>query len=123
MNKDLELLKQIGERIRNIRNGMKMNKEELARELGITGQFLGVVESGKSTIAYDKLKKLCEISGCSADYILFGKNANAITETKELLEKYNEYDIEQICEIIKNIAFLIKKKEENNEINYDGKIC
>lgn len=73
MNKDIELRKEMGERIRKIRNEMKMTKEALAKKLGVTGQFLGVVECGRSTISYDKLKKLCEISGYSADYILFGK--------------------------------------------------
>lgn len=122
MKKDLELLKEIGERITNIRISMKLNKEELARELGITGQFLGVVESGKSSLAYDKLKKLCKISGYSADYILFGKNTEAIKETKDLLEKYNQYDIEEMCEIIKSIAIMIRRKDEIDEVKKDDKI-
>lgn len=114
MRRDLELLKDIGERIRAIRNSMKMNKEELGRELGVTGQFLGVVESGNSSMGYDKLKKLCDISGYSADYILFGRNVNVVKETKDILENYEDYEIEEACEIIKKIALMIKKKEEKS---------
>ncbi len=123
MRRDLDLFKEIGERIRNIRNSLKMNKEELAKKLGVTGQFLGVVENGQSSMGYDKLKKLCEISGCSADYILFGRNANVVKETKDILSEYNQEEIEEICDVIKNIAVMIKKKDEDNLIKSDDKIC
>ncbi len=122
MRRDLDLFKEIGERIRNIRNSLKMNKEELAKKLGVTGQFLGVVENGQSSMGYDKLKKLCDISGYSADYILFGRNANVIKETNDILADYSQEEIEEICEIIKNIAVMIKKKDEDSLLQTDDKI-
>lgn len=108
MNKDVELRKQIGERIRCIRNEMKLSKVALAKELGITGQFLGVVEGGKSIISYDKLKKLCDLTGYSADYILFGKDDKSVTETKKQLEEFSEDQIQDACDAIKKIAVFIK---------------
>lgn len=108
MNKDIELRKQIGERIRCIRNEMKLSKVALAKELGITGQFLGVVEGGKSIISYDKLKKLCDLTGYSADYILFGKDDKSVTETKKQLEEFSEDQIQDACDAIKKIAVFIK---------------
>lgn len=108
MNKDVELRKQIGERIRCIRNEMKLSKVALAKELGITGQFLGVVEGGKSIISYDKLKKLCDLTGYSADYILFGKDDKPVTETKKQLEEFSEDQIQDACDAIKKIAVFIK---------------
>lgn len=113
MSKDLELRKQMGERIRKIRNELKLNKEALGREIGVTGQFLGVVESGRSTISYDKLKKLCEISGYSADYILFGKDANVVKETKIELEKYSDEQIKSACDVIQKLALFMKNGFEN----------
>ena len=108
MNKDMVLRKQMGERIRTIRNEMKLSKEALARQIGITGQFLGVVESGKSDISYDKLKRLCDISGYSADYILFGKNPEVISETKKIIEEFTNEQIEDACEVIRKIAAFMK---------------
>ncbi len=108
MNKDLELMKQIGDRIRKIRNEMKMTKEALAKSIGVTGQFLGVVESGKSSISYDKLKKLCDISGYSADYILFGKNRELISEAKVNLEQFTNEQIQEACQVISKIAIFMK---------------
>ena len=114
MNKDLELRRKMGERIRNIRNDMKLSKDALAKQIGITGQFLGVVENGKSDISYDKLKKLCEISGYSADYILFGKNPDIISETKKIIEQFTDEQIEDACEVIKKMVILMKNSEDNN---------
>ncbi len=115
MSKNIELMEQIGERIRNIRNELKMNKESLARALGVTGQFLGVVESGRSNISYDKLKKLCDISGYSADYILFGRNNEIISETKKGLEEFSNEQIQDACEIISKIAVFMKNNKESFE--------
>lgn len=112
MNKDVELQKQIGERIRCIRNEMKLSKVALAKELGITGQFLGVVEGGKSIISYDKLKKLCDLTGYSADYILFGKNDKSVTETKKQLQEFSEDQIQDACDAIKKIAIFIKSNND-----------
>ena len=115
MNKDLELRSEIGERIRKIRNELKMSKGALARELGVTGQFLGVVENGRSTMSYDKLKRLCEISGYSADYILFGKDANMVKNTKLKLEEYSDEQIQNACQIIQKLAIFMKKKSDDEE--------
>ncbi len=112
MNKDIELRIQMGDRIRRIRNEMKMTKGSLAREMGITGQFLGVVESGRSDLSYDKLKKLCDISGYPSDYILFGRDTNLIVRAKRRLRSYSEEQIKVSCEVINKIAVLIK-----NEVN------
>ena len=120
MNKDIELRKEMGERIRKIRNEMKMTKEALAKKLGVTGQFLGVVECGRSTISYDKLKKLCEISGYSADYILFGKDVNIVLKTKNLLQDYTDEQIIGACEMLKKMALIIKNNEENSKILHNA---
>ncbi len=111
MNKDAELRKQIGARIRNIRNELNMTKGGLAKVLGVTGQFLGVVESGRSNISYDKLRKLCEVSGYSADYILFGKNTEAISQTKGELEGFSNEQIQDACEVIKKLAIYLKNEK------------
>ena len=99
-----------GERIKYIReNELKMKKTELGRELGISGQFVGLVESGKGNLVYRSIKRLREISGHSSDYILFGLDDNLISETKKGLEKYSEEEIIQAINVIKEIALFLKK--------------
>lgn len=120
MDKNCDYRVEMGERVRNIRNELKMTKDALGRKIGVTGQFLGVVEKGKSTMSYDKLKKLCDISGYSADYILFGKSSNHIDEAKELLDEFNEEQIIAVCEIIKNMNNLINN--QNKQTNTDESV-
>ena len=60
-NNELEKLEQEnrGQRIRDIReNELHMNKSELAKEIGVSSQFLGLVEDEKSNLINKSLKKL-----------------------------------------------------------------
>ena len=108
---DSEKLEQI-ERVKRIKaireNELHMNKTQLAREIGISGQFLGLVEDGKGNLVYKSIKKLRDLSGHSADYILYGLDDSVIQETKKCLEKYSETQIMNTVEILKEIALFIK---------------
>lgn len=102
---------EMGKRIENIRKEMKMTKEKFAKELGISGQYLGIIEKGRSSLAYDKLKRLCDISGYSADYILFGKDKNLQNKTKTILKEFSEEQIKIACNIIAEIGIFIKNSK------------
>ena len=110
-NNELEKLEQEnrGQRIRDIReNELHMNKSELAKEIGVSSQFLGLVENGKGNLVYKSLKKLRNLSGHSADYILYGLDDTIINKTKNLLSTYDDKEIETAINIIKDIAIFIK---------------
>lgn len=109
-NSILEKKEQIerGKRIKFIRESeLKMSKIKLAKEIGISGQFLGLVEEGKGNLVYKSIRKLRDLSGHSADYILYGLDDTIINKTKFLLQKYTENQIINSFEIIKNIALFI----------------
>ena len=89
-----------------------MKKTQLGKEIGISGQFLGLVESGKGNLTYKSVKKLKDISGHSSDYILYGLDDSNIENTKQCLEKYTEKEIIQAMDVIKNIALFIKDDKE-----------
>lgn len=48
--------KEIGKRVESIRKEMNMTKEKFVKAIGISGQYLGIVEKGGSNLSYDKLK-------------------------------------------------------------------
>ncbi len=102
---------EIGKRIRNIRENMGMTKEKFAKLIGISGQYLGVVEHGKSYLSIDKLKSLCDLTGLSADYILFGKDNNVSSNTQELLSQFSNEQIELGCEALQKLALFMKEQE------------
>ncbi len=108
---DIEKQEQIsrGKRIKYIReNELHMNKTQLAKYIGISSQFLGLVEEGRGNLVYKSIKKLRDLSGHSADYILYGLDDTVINKTKNLLNEYSNTEIEIVMDIIKDIAIFIK---------------
>ena len=102
------LRKEIGLRIKNIRLNMNITKQKMAELLGISGQYLGMIERGEGTLSIDKLKVLCDMTGLSADYILFGKNTNLEHETNVILSTFTDEQIELGCDTLKKLAVFIK---------------
>lgn len=100
--------KEFGQRIKSIRESMGMTKEAFAKLLGISGQYLGLIERGQSYLSIEKLKKLCDITNLSADYILFGKNPGLTKDAQNALSQYSEEQITTACNTLKDLALLIK---------------
>ena len=93
-----------GKRMKDIR------ENELATKIGTSSQFLGLVEEGKGNLVYYSLRKFREVSGHSADYILFGLDDTCINKAKKLLKNYSEEEIIQAIEIIEKLSLFIKKR-------------
>ena len=109
---DLEKSEQIsrGKRIKDIReNELHMNKTQLAKEIGVSSQFLGLVEDGRGNLVYRSIKRLRDLSGHSADYILYGLDDKVIAKTKNLLDLYSDEEIAHAISILNDIAIFIKK--------------
>ena len=100
---------EIGKRIKNIREDMNMTKESFAKQIGISGQYLGLIEHGKNYLSIEKLKVLCDFTNLSADYILFGKKQNIVNDTKNILSEFTENQLEVGCDILKKLALFIKE--------------
>ena len=105
---DFNMKKEIGKRIQSIRENMNMSKESFAKLLGISGQYLGMIEHGKSNISIENLKKICDISNLSSDYILFGKDATSALNSKKILSEFTDEQIENAFFIIKTLSNFIK---------------
>ena len=102
------LRKEIGLRVRSIRLNMNITKQKMADMLGISGQYLGMIERGEGTLSIDKLKILCDITGLSADYILFGKDSNSTLKLSKELADYSYEEIKLGCATLENLALLLK---------------
>ena len=110
------LRKEIGLRVKNIRLSMNMTKQKMAELLGISGQYLGMIERGEGTLSVDKLKILCDMTGLSADYILFGKDFNSTLNLSKKLSGYSDEEIAMFEELLRNNAHLLYKYAENGGI-------
>ncbi len=107
--------KEIGQRIRKVRESMCLTKEAFAKEIGITGQYLGLIEHGQNYLSIEKLKHLCDFTGLSADYILFGKDMSVVESTKAMLTEFSDEQLISACQAIKDLAMYLKTNNPNNE--------
>lgn len=99
---------EIGMRIKDIRESMNMSKESLAKFLGITGQYLGMIEHGNGSLSPDKLEILCRLSGKSADYILFGRDYSIPENIKKILDSYTVEQLDYGCRALEELALFLK---------------
>ena len=64
-----------GDRLKKARNAAGLTQEQLASALGKKSKLsISGWEQGKQSPPIDTLKDICEILGCSADYLLHGKD-------------------------------------------------
>lgn len=110
MAKDItkKMTKEMGLRIKLIREDLNMSKTRLAECLGISSQYLGIIEHGGSTLRIDKLQKLCEISNYSADYILFGTENRLSSAAKKSLSDFSDEQIRAGIEVLSTFASFIR---------------
>lgn len=110
---NLEKQEQIirGKRIKNMReNELRLNKSDLAKQIGISSQFLGLVEEGKGNLSYRSIKLLRDLSGHSSDYILFGLDDDILKNTKIFLQRYDEKELMGALDMLKEIAYILHTK-------------
>lgn len=98
---------EIGNRIAGIRKSKKMSKEQFAKFIGMSGSYLGTLEQGNSYISSDKLISLCEKTGVSADYILFGEKSLFVKNIEKFLSEQDESEMRKAFDIMKNLSNLI----------------
>jgi len=65
--------KESGNRIKELRRRKGITQETLAERLGISREFLGRVENGKSGASVDLLVTLSFIFNVSLDYLVLGR--------------------------------------------------
>lgn len=75
--------KQIGVRIRRVRNEKKLKQCQLANKAHLSASFLSYVESGKKGITVEAFIDICNALEVSADYIL----ADALVANEATLQK------------------------------------
>lgn len=108
----------IGERLRGIRESMKMTREEFSEKIDITDSFLGQIERGERALSVRTLRKVVKYTGISADYLLFGTNTNngTIQKINNILSVNSELTSDFIYHIVLcSNEFCKKLNEDINE--------
>ena len=100
----------IGERIRKIREDLKMSRERFSEMLDISDVFLGQLERGERSLSTNTLVKLVKFTGVSADFILFGNenSNNTVARINRILNKCPDDVLDYIYNLIHSTFYFIK---------------
>ena len=101
----------IGERVRKIREDLKMNRERFSEMIDISDVFLGQIERGERSLSTKTLVKIVKYTGISADFILFGnEEANTtLAKINRILNKCSDDLLNYIYELIHTTFNFAKK--------------
>lgn len=101
----------IGERIRKIREDLKMNRERFSEMIDISDVFLGQIERGERSLSTKTLVKIVKFTGVSADFILFGNEESntTLSEINRILNKCSEDLLNYIYDLIHTTFNYAKK--------------
>lgn len=83
LNKEL-LNKEIGQRVRELRDYHELTREKLAEYADISVQFLAEIESGKKSMTTYTLYKTAKSLNVSTDYLIFGTTSSQSDNTKNI---------------------------------------
>lgn len=102
--------KEIGKRITMIRNNLGLKKNEFARLLEITPQYLSTIEVGTNCLSVEKLILLSKKTNISLDYILLGKQNSFDKDMIKDLINIDDKQIDFSLNTIKEIIYILKSK-------------
>lgn len=106
--------KDVGARIEHIRKELKFTRVQFAEQIGISSQYLGVIERGLRGFSADTLVSICKVTGTSSDYILFGSPERE--DISSAAASFSGISLKQVriaFEIMNKIAAFVNTSEGN----------
>lgn len=106
---------EVGERIRSVRENLKMNRERFSEMIDVSDVFLGQIERGERSLSLKTLCRIVAFTGVSTDFILFGNDTNnsTIHKINRILDKSSDANIEYFYQIM-NCSHVFFKNLKNN---------
>ena len=106
---------QIGERLRKIREDLKMSREKFSEMIDISDVFLGQLERGERSLSLKTLCRIVSFTGTSTDYLLFGEpqNNTLISKINKILLKSSNTMLEYIYQILIASFSFFKSQEKD----------
>lgn len=71
----------LGQRVRALRENLKLTRKDMAERLGISEYFVVEIESGRKGVSNVTLCKLAEVLCTTTDYLLTGRSGYTDTTT------------------------------------------
>jgi transcriptional regulator with XRE-family HTH domain len=110
---DAYMRKQVGDRVKKLRTDRNLSKAQFGEIIGVSGQYVGMIEKG-SGLSAEVIVNICREIGVSADYILFG-NTDPAAVTFQLKGLTHE-QIDLALDILKRVAQMVKTEDGNEAL-------
>ena len=104
----------LGQRIRKRRKDLKLTGLELGEAIGVTAQYISLIEIGNTIPSLDMLIKLAKQLGSSIDFLIGGKEG-IITNTISAIKADGELDIKAKKALINLVEELRKRNTTTRE--------
>ena len=95
----------LGEQIRKRRQSLKITQKELAHSIGVTPQYISLIEQDKGVPSLSSLSKIAEELGVTVDYLITGKEG-VVTDTIAAIKADKSLKVETkkaLIAIVKNL--------------------
>lgn len=80
------------ERIKTVRDVLRLTQQEFADQLGVSKQYLSKVENGGTDLSKDRIMLISQIFGVSTDWLLFERGEMFISDNEKLDKLFNSTD-------------------------------
>lgn len=96
----------IGERIRDVREKLRLTRENLAEMLGLSPLYIGQLERGERQMSLDTLVKVSDYLHIPTDYLIYGSTPENEREKNRIITLLNKCSKKELS-LIENIIKLI----------------
>lgn len=109
----MELIEQVGKRIKELRKIRGMSQDDLGDELGVTRSFVSKMENGKKKISLEHVENIAKILNVLPEDLLVDKN-KLIKNNEDLIIVREKFTNEQI-ESMADYARMLIDKDKNGK--------
>lgn len=115
MAKNIMPAKEVGNRIRFLREVNQYTRDGFAEKIEVSSKFLYEIETGKKGFSVEILYKISKLLSVSTDYLLFGSNDQKISaQMRGVLERFDVEQMQHVQEALEAMFLLCEKKGNEN---------
>jgi transcriptional regulator with XRE-family HTH domain len=111
-----ELVEKLGRRIAFYRKLRNMTQAELAEKVGLSNNFIALIESGKRAPSFETLEKLIEVLNININQMFNFEEKDEYRTAEEVKEKLNSYISDMSPEDISILIDLADKIKRGKKI-------
>ena len=105
---------QVGERVGQLRRQRRQTRAEFGDMIGVSERNAGRIERGTFALSCAMIAKICEITGVSADYLIFG--IEDPLSAAAMLKGLSRAQIQVVLEIATQVIQFISTENGNNAL-------